>query len=91
MIVYDAKRWSEVLPCPRPETIAKMKAAEEQAAKEEQRLQSLAAQVAEPLRAELIELMKKGRRVDAIRRYAVVSGEDLATARRVVELLMPKE
>ena len=91
LIVYDSKRWSELLPCPRPETIAKMKAAREEAAKEEQRLQSLAANVAEPLRAELIELMKKGRRVDAIRRYAVVSGEDLATARRVVELLMPKE
>ena len=90
LIVYDAKRWHEVLPCPRPETIAKIKAAEEEAAKEERRIQSLAVNVAEPLRAELIELMKKGRRVDAIRRYAVVSGEDLATARRVVELLMPK-
>jgi hypothetical protein len=91
LMVYDARRWSEVLPCPRPATIARMKAAQEEAAKEEQRLESLAANVTEPLRAELIELMKKGRRVDAIRRYAVVSGEDLATARRVVELLMPRQ
>ena len=30
LIAYDARRWSEVLPCPRPETIAKMKAAPDQ-------------------------------------------------------------
>jgi hypothetical protein len=90
-VVYDAKRWYEVLPCPRPEIITRMQAAKEAAVKQEQRAQLLAAQLSEPLRTELIELAKKGRRVEAIKKYSSTSGVDLAIANRVVELLAPDE
>jgi hypothetical protein len=57
----------------------------------EQRAQSLAAQLADPLRAEIVALAKRGQRVEAIKRYATASGEDLAIAKRVVELLVPND
>jgi hypothetical protein len=34
--------------------------------------------------------VKTGKRIDAINRYAEASGEDLATARRVVEIAVPR-
>jgi len=90
LVVYDAGSWREVLPCPRPDTIAKMRAAKEESAKQDERAQQLAAKLSDPLRVELMDLLRKGRRVDAMKRYAAASGEDLAMAKRVVELLAPR-
>jgi len=90
-IVHDAGRWYEVLPCPRPDTIANMQSRKDEVAKRDQRAQMLAAQLADPVRAELVRLAKDGRRTEAIQRYASTSGEDLAMARRVVELVVSKE
>ena len=90
LVVYDAGRWHEVLPCPRPDTIARMRAAKEESAKQDERAQQLAAKLSDPLRAELVDLLRKGQRIDAMKRYAAASGEDLAMAKRVVELLAPR-
>lgn len=89
--VYMGSRWYEASPCPRPETIPMMQAAKEDRAKQAQRAQSLAGQLADPLRAEIIALAKKGQRIDAIKKYAAASGEDLSTAKQVVDLLVPRE
>jgi ribosomal protein L7/L12 len=67
-----------------------MQAAKEQRAKQEQRAQSLVAQLADPLRAEIVALAKQGQRIDAIKRYAAASGEDLSTAKQVIDLLVPR-
>jgi len=88
--VYVGTRWYEASPCPRPETIPMMQAAKEQRAKQEQRAQSLVAQLADPLRAEIVALAKQGQRIDAIKRYAAASGEDLSTAKQVIDLLVPR-
>jgi len=90
-VVYDAGRWHQVLPCPGPDTIAKMRVHKEESAKQDRRAQQLAANLSDPLRAELMDLLRNGQRVDAMKRYAAASGEDLTMANRVVELLAPRE
>jgi hypothetical protein len=90
LVVYDAGRWYEVLPCPGPDTIAKMRVHKEESAKQDRKAQQLAANLSDPLRAELMDLLKKGQRVSAMKRYAAASGEDLTMANRVVDLLAPR-
>lgn len=87
MAHYDGKRWSEVLPCPTPETIAGARKSSAEADRQNRRINELAANVAAPLRSELLALLRAGRRVDAIRRYASATGEELVIAKGVVELL----
>jgi hypothetical protein len=90
-IAHDAGRWAELLPCPKPETVARMRAAQEEKARRDRRAEELAAALPGPARADLVSLVKGGRRVEAIRQYASTSGEDLAMAKRVVELVAPEE
>ena len=54
------------------------------------RAQSLAANVPPALRTEVQDLLAKGRKIDAIKRYQEVTKEDLSTSRAVVELITPK-
>lgn len=84
---YDGKRWREVLPCPSPETLAGVRKSSTESDRQNQRIKELAANVTEPLRSELLTLLKAGRRVDAIRKYAGATGEELVIAKGVVELL----
>jgi hypothetical protein len=44
----------------------------------------------DPLRAEIIALAREGRRIDAIKRYRDATGQDLTTAKDVVDLLVPR-
>jgi hypothetical protein len=90
LVVFDAGRWYAVLPCPRPDTIAKMHAKKEESAKLDKRAQQLAATLSDPLRAEIMDLLKHGRRIGAMKRYSAASGEDLTMASRVLELLAPR-
>ena len=90
LIVRDGGRWYEVLPCPRPDAIAGMRAIEAKRAEQERKVKSLVAKLADPLRAEIIALARQGRRIDAIKRYQDASGESLTTAKDVVDLLVPR-
>ena len=66
--MYDAGRWHEVLPCPLPDTIPKMSAAKEENAKRDGESGTVAAKLSVPLRAELMDLLRKGWRVDVMSR-----------------------
>lgn len=88
LVVRDGSRWLEVLPCPRLDAVADARRSTAEFDRQEQRARKLAAELANPLRAEVIALARAGRRVDAIRKYAAASGEELVIARRVVDLLM---
>jgi hypothetical protein len=90
-IVKEASRWHEVLPCPQAEAVEIVKANEAKTNAQEDRVKRLAAELADPLRAEIISLAKNGQRVDAITKYAAASDEDLAIAKSVVDLLVPRE
>ena len=52
-----------------------------------ERAQSLAANLQPDLRKELLALLAKGQKIDAIKRYQEASKEDLSTSRAVVEAI----
>jgi hypothetical protein len=86
-IVYDANQWRQVAACPKPETIAAARAATQARAKQEERVRALVAGTAPELSVAVVKLFRDGRRVEAFKHYASASGEDLATAKAVVEQL----
>jgi hypothetical protein len=88
-IVEEGGRWYEVLPCPQPEAVSMAKASEAKSKELEARTKRLAAELRDPLRAEIISLARDGHRIDAVKRYAAASGEDLVVADSVVDLLVP--
>ena len=86
-VVAERGAWLEVLPCPTPATLAKYRAARATTSTQEQRAKELVANLKDPLRGELRQLLRDGRKVSAIMRYNQEAGEDLSVARRVIELL----
>ena len=90
LVVRDGARWYEVFPCPGPDAVAGIRAIEAKRAEQERKVESLVAQLADPLRAEITLLARQGRRIDAIKKYRDATGEDLTTAKDVVDLLVPR-
>lgn len=88
---YDGGRWREVWACPKPETLRQMFTAREAKTRQREKVKALAGGTAEPLRAQIVRLALQGRKMDAIQQYRSASGEDLATAKDVVELLMSQQ
>jgi hypothetical protein len=86
-IAASAGVWLQVLPCPTAEGLTEFRSARQATVAQEARAHALTAGLAAPLRAELTALLKAGRRIDAMRRYAAASGEDITMARRVIDLL----
>jgi hypothetical protein len=87
LIVKDGPRWYEVLACPGPEAVAGARRSTIESQRQENQAQKIAAQPDSPWRADILALIKAGRRVDAIQRVAAATGEELAIARLVVDLL----
>jgi hypothetical protein len=86
-LVSDRGRWREVMPCPKPETLTAIRAARDARAKHAERVEALAASASLELKETVIKLFKEGRRIEAYKHYAGVTGEELATAKAVVDLL----
>lgn len=86
-VAPDRGRWREVLPCPRGDVVerARHRVAEDQ--EQAGRVRSQLPNMPPALQRELRALLDDGRKVDAIRRYAAATGEDLGTAKAVVESL----
>jgi len=89
-IAYVDGAWREVWPCISDEKVPAMRAANEARRQQRLRAQSLAANVPPALRSEVQDLLAKGRKIDAIKRYQEATKEDLSTSRAVVELIAPK-
>jgi hypothetical protein len=90
-IVYDEGRWSVVSACPTPETAAAAEKAKRVRAESATRARILADGISPRLKETVVRLLKEGRRVDAIRQYSEATGEDITTAKEVVELLSPRD
>lgn len=90
LVAHDGNRWRQVLGCPSAETVALAARTDAERERQERRARALADAIGEPLRSELLALLAAGRRVDATRRYATASGEDLAMSRSVIDLLTPR-
>jgi hypothetical protein len=86
-VAREEGRWYEITACPKPATIAAAKAAREAEAKRMERVQALVASASPELRETVSRMYQDGRRIDAIKHYAGATGEDLTTAKDVVERL----
>ena len=89
-VAYVDGAWREVWPCISDTKVPAMRAANEARRQQLLRAQSLATNLQPALRKELLDLLAKGQRIEAIKRYQEVSKEDLSTSRAVVELIRPK-
>jgi hypothetical protein len=87
LLATERDRWAEVVPCAKVETVAAIRATRQARAKEAERIRALAARTAPELRDAVVALYRAGRSGDAYQAYVRASGEDLTTAKAVVELL----
>ena len=87
LLANAGARWYEVLPCPSPDAVIGARFAMEESVRREERVRGVLARMPASLREDLLNLVKDGRRVDAIRRLADVTGEELAVAREAVDVL----
>lgn len=79
--------WREVSACPKPETVAAAKAASQARALHREKVQQLLKSISPKVKGEVVALLKDGRRIDAIKVYRAASGEDLVTAKSVVDAI----
>ncbi|HET9681390.1 MAG TPA: hypothetical protein VFP19_05065 [Candidatus Limnocylindrales bacterium] len=87
LLAREHDRWREVVGCLKPGTAAVMRAAREQRSRDTRRAQDLAAHMAPALRDSVLLLFRQGRRIDAYQKYAAETGQDLAMAKEVVDIL----
>jgi hypothetical protein len=85
-IVEDGT-WYEVLECPTAQTAEEFRTAKTRAAKDSATAHKLAKSLRDPVRGELLAMVKDGRELSAVRRYAEVSGVEYAMAKQVVSAL----
>jgi hypothetical protein len=86
-IVEKDGAWFLVYPCPNE---AGMKFMHENLAagrEQKERAQTLASQLQDPLKSELLDLLKQGQKMEAIKKYQSASGTDLTTAVQVINTL----
>jgi hypothetical protein len=88
-IASQEGRWYIVYPCPNAEGIKYFQRNMARQRLQRQRARALAAQLKQPLRTQLQDLLKRGRKIDAIHKYQAATGVDLTTAVQVMDLLEP--
>ena len=79
--------WFEVFPCPNEKGIAFMHAQLAEGAKQEKEAARRLAELKDPLRGELKDLLKRQQKIDAIHKYQAAAGVDLTTAVGVINAL----
>ncbi len=77
--------WYEVHPCPTADGVAQFRARKARDTDEKAKANELATSLRDPLRAEIVALLRSGQKVGAIKRYQEATGVGLAMAKRVVE------
>ena len=89
-LVHEGKRWSEIVPCPKPATVTEARQMQQAQAKRAEHVQALVAGMPPDLKAQLVEMLRAGRRLDAAKHYQATTGEDMTTSVEVVEQLAPR-
>ena len=85
--VLENGAWYEVLPCPTAKAISDIRVGMALNKEEEAKARQRVATMKDPLRAELLALLKEGKSLDAALRYKEVMHVDLTMAMRVVDAL----
>ena len=80
-------QWQEIVGCPKAEAIAVDRRVAIAKAGADEKAQLLVNTMSPTIKAGLVELIKQGRRTDAVRAYRDASAQDEATARAVIEQL----
>ena len=83
LLALHEGRWLEVPGCPKGSVPRRA-----EGISSPQRVQALVAGMQPSLRREITDLMRQGRRTDAIRRYQQATGEDVLTGHDVVDQVM---
>jgi hypothetical protein len=83
----DKGAWYEVLPCPSAMAMGDLRLTQQKNDPETAKVRELAASMRDPLRAEVLALLKADKPVRAARRYAEAMHVDLTLAARVVDAL----
>jgi ribosomal protein L7/L12 len=87
-VVRYRGEWREVTGCPKASTLVEARQAAKARGQQEERIRHLAAGIAPRLRAEVLQRVADGRKVDAILHYRKATNEDLTIAKGVVERLI---
>lgn len=83
--------WYEVLPCPSAKSLELMREAQRRDAAESITARALADSLQDPLRGELLALVKDSGSISAAKRYSEAAQVELTMARRVVKVLEKEE
>jgi hypothetical protein len=79
--------WFEVLLCPNEKGMAYFRKRLADGAEQRKKVADLLADVKDPLRSELTDLLRRGQKIDAIKKYQQAAGVDLTTAVAVINAL----
>ncbi len=79
--------WYEIFPCPNEKGLAFMREQIAKGIEQRNRAAQLASELKNPLLAELKDLTKQKRLIDAINRYQEATGADLTTAKMVIDVV----
>lgn len=90
-IAKSGTAWYTLIPCPKPGAQEWAKRQSEAGARQQARADSLVNTLKDPLRAELLDLLKQGKKVSAVFRYMEVTHADNTTAVMVVEALQKRK
>ena len=80
-----------MLPCPTAKALDDMKQGQAKSAAEMAKPRELAASMEDPLRAEILALVKEDRRLSAAKRYADATHVEFSLARGVIDALEQKK
>lgn len=84
-LAQEGKGWAEVFPCATTDTLRDFKTRLPEIKANEEKTKALADAVPEPLRSELVALLRQGQSSTAATRYAEATKQDRATAMYVIE------
>jgi len=79
--------WYDLVPCPNEKGMAYFREQVVKGAEQKKRAAQLLADLKDPLRSELNDLLRRQQKIDAIHKYQAAAGVDLTTAVGVIEAL----
>jgi hypothetical protein len=83
--------WFDVIPCPSEKGLAHIRELRKRGEEQKNRAAQLVAELKDPLRAELKDLLRQQREMDAIKKYQTAAGVDLTTAVLVINALQKSD
>jgi hypothetical protein len=83
--------WFDVIPCPSEKSLAHIRELQKQGEEQKNRAAQLVAELKDPLRGELEDLLLQQRKIDAIKKYQTAASVDLTTATLVINALQKSD